>query len=85
MAVRQFTWTMGTERRSSLSSMKSAGGWLWYAYCLMTDHYHLVIETLDPNLSRGMRQLNGMYTQPFNRHHGRVGHVFQGRYKAILE
>ena len=58
--------------------------WVCYAYCLMTNHYHLVIETLDPNLSRGMRQLNGVYTQQFNRHHGRVGHVFQGRYKAIL-
>jgi putative transposase len=58
--------------------------WVCYAYCLMTSHYHLVIETLDPNLSRGMRQLNGVYTQQFNQHHGRVGHVFQGRYKAIL-
>lgn len=58
--------------------------WLCYVYCLMTNHYHLVIETLDPNLSRGIRQLNGVYTQRFNRHHGRVGHVFQGRYKAIL-
>jgi hypothetical protein len=50
----------------------------------MTNHYHLVIETLVPNLSRGMRQLNGVYTQCFNRHHGHVGHVFQGRYQAIL-
>src|SRR5882724_10300411 len=58
--------------------------WVCYAYCLMTNHYHLVIETLDPHLSRGMRQLNGVYTQRCNRLHGRVGHVFQGRYKAIL-
>ena len=58
--------------------------WLCYSYCLMTNHYHLVIETLDNTLSKGMRQLNGVYTQCFNRHHGRVGHVFQGRYKAIL-
>jgi putative transposase len=50
----------------------------------MTNHYHLVIETRDSTLSRDMRQLNGVYTQRFNRHHGRVGHVFQGRYKAIL-
>ena len=48
------------------------------------DPYHLMIETPDANLSRGMRQLNGVYTQTFNRAHGRVGHVFQGRYKAIL-
>ncbi|MCK4570657.1 transposase [Candidatus Bipolaricaulota bacterium] len=58
--------------------------WLCHAYCLMTNHYHLLIETIDPTLSRGMRQLNGVYTQAFNRHHGRVGHLFQGRFKAIL-
>jgi len=58
--------------------------WLCHAYCLMTNHYHLLIETVDPTLSRGMRQLNGVYTQAFNRRHERVGHVFQGRYKAIL-
>ena len=58
--------------------------WLCHGYCLMTNHYHLLIETVDPTLSRGMRQLNGVYTQGFNRRHDRVGHVFQGRYKAIL-
>ncbi|MBQ0798870.1 MAG: transposase [Porticoccaceae bacterium] len=50
----------------------------------MCYHYHLLIETPDSNLSKGMRQLNGMYTQAFNRMNNRVGHVFQGRYKAIL-
>jgi putative transposase len=50
----------------------------------MDNHYHLLIETPEANLSRGMRQLNGVYTQSFNRTHGRVGHVFQGRYQAIL-
>jgi len=50
----------------------------------MTNHYHVLLETPDGNLSRGMRQLNGVYTQRFNRAHGRVGHVFQGRYKAVL-
>ena len=59
-------------------------GWLCHAYCLMDNHYHLLIETPDANLSVGMRQLNGVYTQRFNRRHGRVGHVFQGRFKAIL-
>ncbi|MBI3344896.1 MAG: transposase [Gammaproteobacteria bacterium] len=59
-------------------------GWLCHAYCLMDNHYHLLIETPDGNLSQGMRQLNGVYTQRFNRHHQRVGHLFQGRYKAIL-
>jgi putative transposase len=58
--------------------------WVCHAYCLMTNHYHIVIETPDANLSRGMRQLNGVYTQSFNRAHRRVGHVFQGRFKAIL-
>jgi len=59
-------------------------GWLCYAYCLMTNHYHLLIETPEPNLSRGMRHLNGVYTQAFNRRHMRVGHVLQGRFKSIV-
>jgi hypothetical protein len=50
----------------------------------MNNHYHLLIETPYGNLSRGMRQLNGLYTQRFNQRHQRVGHLFQGRYKAIL-
>ncbi|KUK27741.1 MAG: Transposase [Acetothermia bacterium 64_32] len=57
---------------------------LCHAYCLMGNHYHLLIETQEANLSRGIRQLNGVYTQAFNRRHGRYGHLFQGRYKAIL-
>lgn len=47
-------------------------GWVCHAYCLMSNHYHLMIETPQANLSRGMRQLNGMYTQRFNRAHQRV-------------
>lgn len=58
--------------------------WLCHAYCLMGNHYHLLIETVDPTLARGMRHLNGVYTQAFNRCHKRNGHLFQGRYKAIL-
>lgn len=58
--------------------------WVVHAYCQMTNHYHLLVETVDGNLWRGMRQLNGVYTQRFNRRHGLVGHLFQGRYKAIL-
>ncbi len=58
--------------------------WRCAAYCLMGNHYHLLLETPEPNLSRGMRRLNGAYTQSFNRRHGRVGHLFQGRYKSIL-
>ena len=50
----------------------------------MANHYHLLIETPKANLSIGMRQLNGIYTQSFNRRHKRVGHLFQGRFKTIL-
>jgi putative transposase len=58
--------------------------WRVYAYCLMSNHYHLLVQTMDGNLSAGMRQLNGVFTQAVNRRHARVGHVFQGRFKAIL-
>ncbi len=58
--------------------------WRCHGYCLMSNHYHLIIETLDGRLSAGMRQLNGVYTQAFNRLHDSVGHVFQGRYKSII-
>jgi len=59
-------------------------GWRCHAYCLMNNHYHLLVETPAPTLSRGMQYLNGVYTQSFNRTHRRSGHVFQGRFKAIL-
>jgi putative transposase len=58
--------------------------WRCHAYCLMSNHIHLLIDTPQPNLSRSMRQLNGVYTQHFNRCHRTVGHLFQGWYKAIL-
>ena len=58
--------------------------WLCHVYCLMDNHYHLVVETPEGNLSAGMRQLNGVYTQASNRINGRVGHIFQGRFNAIL-
>ena len=54
------------------------------AYCLMGNHYHFVLHTRAANLSRLMRHINGVYTQHVNRRHGLVGHLFQGRYKAIL-
>lgn len=68
----------------TLSNVVSRFGWMCHAWCLMSNHYHLIIETPDANLASGMRQLNGVYTQRFNRSHQQVGHVFQGRYKAIL-
>jgi REP element-mobilizing transposase RayT len=58
--------------------------WRCHAWCLMTNHYHLVVETPDANLSKGMRQLNGVFTQWSNRRHRRSGHLFQGRFKAVL-
>jgi putative transposase len=54
------------------------------AYCLMGNHYHFVLHTRAANLSRLMRHVNGVFTQRFNRRHGKVGHLFQGRFKAIL-
>ena len=69
---------------SVLADVCKTYNWECHAYCLMDNHYHLLVETPDANLSKGMRQLNGRYTQNFNREHHRVGHVFQGRYKAIL-
>lgn len=58
--------------------------WRCYAYCLMDNHYHVLLETPEPTLSQGMRRLHGVYTQSVNRRHRRVGHVLQGRFKSIL-
>jgi len=55
-----------------------------HAYVLMDNHYHLLLETREANLARALRDLNGIYTAFFNRTHRRIGHLFQGRYKAIL-
>ena len=59
-------------------------GWLCHSYCLVENHYHLLIETPVPNLGRGMGRLNMRYSQWFGRRHKQQGHLFQGRYKAIL-
>ena len=56
--------------------------WIVYQYVLMTNHYHVVLQLEDETLSAGMRWLNGRYAQAFNRRHGRVGHLFQGRFHA---
>jgi REP element-mobilizing transposase RayT len=55
-----------------------------HAWVLMPNHYHLLLETPQANLSAALRHLNGVYTQAFNRRHRRVGHLFQGRFTAIL-
>jgi putative transposase len=58
--------------------------WLLYAYCLLVNHHHLVVETPLANISIGMRQLNGLYASRFNRRYDREGHVFQSRFRSIL-
>src|SRR5258708_14059126 len=58
--------------------------WIVHAYSLMTNHFHLVLETPEPTLSRGMKWMNGKYAQWFNRRHKRSGHLFQGRFKGFL-
>ena len=68
----------------ALAEVVARFGWRCHAYCLMGNHYHLLVETPEANLARGMRQVNGVYTQRFNRRHQQSGHLFQGRYKAIL-
>jgi len=82
-----FLGNLDTDRTVFLDALAQTAerfNWVCHAYCLMTNHYHLLIETPDANLSKGMRQLNGVYTQHVNRSHRRVGHLFQGRYKGIL-
>src|SRR4030067_2892421 len=69
---------------NTLEKVSKRYNWYCHAYCLMNNHYHLIIETPEGNLSKGMRQLNGVYTQLFNKRHKKTGHIFQGRYKAIL-
>ncbi len=69
---------------ATLAKVAKRFNWICHAYCLMDNHYHLVIETIEGKLSIGMRQLNGIYTQNFNLRHHRDGPVMQGRFKAIL-
>jgi putative transposase len=58
--------------------------WRCIAYCLMTNHYHLILVTPEPNISRGMHHLNGSYARWFNRRHGLEGHVFQRRFHSVV-
>ena len=69
---------------ANLARVSTRFQWRLWAYCLMNNHYHVLLQTSRPHLSLGMRELNGIYAQNFNRRHGRVGHVFQGRYRALL-
>ena len=67
-----------------LATVERRFAWIRRALCLMGTHYHLLVETPEPNLSIGMHQLNGLYAQLFNRRHGRVGTLFQSRFHATL-
>ncbi len=67
-----------------LSTLTETHNWICHAYCLMDNHYHLLIETVEANLSIGMRDLNGIYTQQYNKVHDSVGHLLQGRYHAYV-
>lgn len=85
--AREMIFHDDADREAFLETVASAArryNLICHAYCLMGNHYHLVIETPEGNLSRCMRHINGVYTQHFNRRHERVGHLFQGRFKAIL-
>ena len=73
-----------TDFFETLGRVVNDTGWVCHAYCLMPNHFHLVLETPKPNLARGMQRLNSTYAQRFNRRHARVGHVLQGRYHAVL-
>ena len=84
---REAIYEDSTDRLMFLDLFAKAIGrnnWVCHGYCLMTNHYHLIIETPEANLSKGMQQLNGVYAQASNRRHGRSGHLFQGRFTGIL-
>jgi REP-associated tyrosine transposase len=57
--------------------------WVCLAYCLMGNHVHLLIETPEAGLARGVQRMHGLYAHTFNQRHGRCGHLFQGRYGAV--
>lgn len=68
----------------TFGSVLDRQGWVCIAYVLMGTHYHLIVLIRDADLAQGMQRLNGLYAQAFNRRHGRVGSLFQGRYHAVL-
>jgi REP element-mobilizing transposase RayT len=69
---------------SLLAAVVDHHGWRCLAYCLMPNHVHLLIETPRPNLGTGIQWMHGLYAQLFNERHSRIGHLFQGRYRAEL-
>src|SRR5713226_6312933 len=84
---RQQIYLDDVDRHDFLKTLAEAcqkTGWQVHAYCLMSNHFHLVVETPQPNLAEGMKWFLGTYTQRFNRRHRHWGHLFGGRYKAQL-
>ena len=66
-----------------LESVVQARSWMCPAYCLMTNHFHLLLQTPEPDLAVGMHALNSVHANYFNRRHNHVGHLFQSRYKSL--
>jgi putative transposase len=75
------------DRRTFVRLLRRTGrrfGWRCYAYCLMTNHYHLLVESSRERLSAGLCRLNGLYAQGYNKRHGRRGHLFGDRFSAFI-
>jgi len=86
-AQRQAIYADDTDREKFVELLGELGerfGLEVHAWCLMGNHYHVMVRTAEVGLSRAMRHLNGVYTQYFNRRHRRDGPLFRGRYKAVL-
>jgi REP element-mobilizing transposase RayT len=84
---RQTIYSCDGERRLFLALLWAVAadhGWRVHAYCLMGNHYHLLVETTQPTLSAGMQRLQSLYAQRFNRRHQLTGHLFEGRFHATL-
>ena len=72
------------EFAAQLSRVEETCGWAVHAYCLMPNHYHLIVEATQADLSRGMHRLNGHYARRFNERYDRTGHLFQNRYSSYV-
>jgi putative transposase len=86
-AVKQTIFIDDEDRERYLRRLSKIAVWMSWrclAYCLMGNHMHLLIETPDPNLGRGMQRLHGPYAQAFNRRHEKAGHVFGARFDSKL-
>jgi len=84
---REFIFLDEPDRLLFLSTLEEAcekTGWQVHSFCLMSNHFHLVVETPNANLVEGMKWFLGVYTKRFNSRHRVFGHLFSGRYKALL-